>query len=448
MAGDAYPTCDMPFVFPTRREFLTAAGAAVLAQTAASAAQGAEVEPVRVAVIGTGGRGSDLLRSLTTIAGVDLVAICDDYPPHLARAAKYAGPQARTFSDYHQMLDAVKPQAVVIAVPLYLHYQVATSVLAAGCDAFCEKTMCYSLDDARQLVRQVEASMRVFQVGLQRRANPIYQQAVAMVEAGVLGQITSIKCQWHRNNNWRRPVPVAKSDPAWPALEQRLNWRLYRARSQGLMAELGSHQMDVANWVLGAVPKRVIATGGIDYWRDGRDVCDNVFCIYEYELPAPSPLTPGSSPSRGEGSSSPGGYTVRATYSSLCNNAYEGASELILGTRGSLLLTSTKGLLFRERTAEDVGWARPTEGDENASIITSGKTLKLSNSPWAHRGEPIEIDNLIGDDTRDELISFVDHVRRRDVQTICDVHEGFRDTATVLMANQAMDEGKAVEFQA
>jgi hypothetical protein len=137
---------------------------------------------------------------------------------------------------------------------------------------------------------------------------------------------------------------------------------------------------------------------------------------------------------------------VRATYSSLCNNAYEGASELILGTRGSLLLTSTKGLLFRERTAEDVGWARPSAGDENASIITSGKTLKLSNSPWAHRGEPIEIDNLIGDDTRDELISFVDHVRRRDVQTICDVHEGFRDTATVLMANQAMDEGKTIPY--
>src|SRR5580658_3096661 len=98
-------------VNPTRREFLTATGAAVLAQTAALAAQGAEIEPVRVAVIGTGGRGSDLLRSLTTIAGVDLVAICDDYPPHLARAAKYAGPQARTFSAYLQLLDTVRPQA-------------------------------------------------------------------------------------------------------------------------------------------------------------------------------------------------------------------------------------------------------------------------------------------------------------------------------------------------
>jgi hypothetical protein len=190
----------------------------------------------------------------------------------------------------------------------------------------------------------------------------------------------------------------------------------------------------------------VTATGGIDYWRDGRDVNDNVFCIYEYELPAQGPVATDSSPAGGEGRRMPRGYTVRATYSSLCNNAFEGASELILGTRGSLLLTSTKGLLFRERTADDVGWARPNAGDDNASIITSGKTLKLSNSPWAHRGEPIEIDNLIGDDTRDELISFVDHVRRRDVRTICDVHEGLRDTATVLMANQAMDEGKTIPY--
>lgn len=417
----------------SRRRFLAASGALLATTTAAA------VEPdqrVRLALIGTGGRGSDLLRSLTTIPAVEVAAICDDYAPHLERGARYAGAGAKTFSDYRRMLDEVRPQAVVIAVPLDLHYKLASDAVAAGCHVFCEKTMCYSLDEARQLVDQVERAKCVFQVGLQRRANPIYQQAVAMVQAGVLGQITSIRCQWHRNNNWRRPVPLAKGEPGWRALDQRLNWRLYRARSQGLMAELGSHQLDVANWVLGRPPRRVMASGGIDYWRDGRDVADNVFCIYEYEMPAASGNAAGTS----------AGYTVRVSYSSLCNNAFEGASELVLGTRASLLLTSTKGLVYRERTADDVGWARPNRGDDNASIITSGKTLKLSNSPWAHRGEPIEIDNLIGDDTRDELISFVEHVARGDRQTICDVHEGFRDTATVLIANQSIESGGSVDY--
>ena len=103
--------------------------------------------------------------------------------------------------------------------------------------------------------------------------------------------------------------------------------------------------------------------------------------------------------------------------------------------------------LFREAAAEDVQWGN-RQADQDASIITSGKTLKLGNSPWAHRGQPIEIDNLVGDDTRDELVSFIDHVRRGDVKTLCDVHEGLRDTATVLMANEAMDKGCSIEFPA
>ena len=138
---------------------------------------------------------------------------------------------------------------------------------------------------------------------------------------------------------------------------------------------------------------------------------------------------------------------MRVTYCSLCNNAYEGASELVMGTKGTLYLTSNKGLFYREKQADDVGWSakKTTDGGgANASIVTAGKTLKLSNSPWAHRGEPLEIDNLLGDDTRDELVSFVDHVRRRDPATICDVREGLRDTVTVLTANQAIDEGTSL----
>ena len=87
---------------PSRRDFISGATAAALAAGAETLRAADTPEPVRVAVIGTGGRGSDLLRSLTTIAGVQVAGICDDYPPHLARAAKYAGPQARTFSDYRQ----------------------------------------------------------------------------------------------------------------------------------------------------------------------------------------------------------------------------------------------------------------------------------------------------------------------------------------------------------
>jgi predicted dehydrogenase len=207
------------------------------------------------------------------------------------------------------------------------------------------------------------------------------------------------------------------------------------------MAELGSHQLDVANWLLDTKPKRVIATGGIDFWRDGRDVFDNIFCVYEYEV------TP---PARGKsGKARPKPYTVRVIYSSLCNNGYEGAAELILGTKGSLYLTASKGLLFREPGADKVNWtADKGKGDAEASaaVVTSGKTLKLSKDPWAHRGKPTEIDIEAGNDTRDELVSFIDHVRRRDLDTLVDAKAGLLNAATVLIANQAAETGKSVEF--
>jgi predicted dehydrogenase len=421
----------------TRRTFLETAGAVLTTSRIKARAGGdpAAGEAVRVAVIGTGARGADLIRALTTIEGVELVGVCDDYAPHLEQAAKYAGPQARTFADYRKLLDELKPQAVVIAVPLHLHYQVAADSLAAGSDVFLEKTMCYTVAEARKLARQVAASGRVFQVGLQRRANPIYKQAQAMVAAGMIGQVTSIKAQWHRNNSWRRPVPVPKGDARWAALERRLNWRLYKNFSGGLMTELGSHQLDVVNWFLGATPKRVFASGGIDYYRDGRDVLDNICCLYEYEI-APR-KRPGDE-------AAPQPYTVRVNYTSLCNNAYEGAAELVMGTKGSLYLTSAKGLLFQERGADVVPWEGGQDkaaADANAAVVTAGKTLKLSNDPWAHRGAPVEIDIEEGNDTRDELVSFVDHVRRRDVKTIADAAVGLADCATVLIANQSAEAG-------
>ena len=245
-----------------RRRFLLGSAALALGNLGAGRLEAGDPPPIRVAVVGTGGRGSDLIRALSTIEAAEIVAVCDDYPPHLDRGKEYAGPQARAFADLAAMLRDSGPQALCIATPLDRHFAMASAALDAGIAVFCEKTMCYSIDQARELALAVSARKAIFQVGLQRRANAIYRQAEAMVEAGMLGEISSIKCQWNRNNNWRRPVPVPRSDPAWPALERRLNWRLYRETSQGLMSELAGHQLDVANRLLGVPPARVIGSGG------------------------------------------------------------------------------------------------------------------------------------------------------------------------------------------
>ena len=432
-----------------RRKFL-ASGMASLAALSlplnVTASAAGDKERVRVAVVGSGGRGSDLIRKLTTISSVEIVAICDIYPPHLERGLEFAGGAAKGFADYEKMLKEVKPSAVVIATPLYLHFEMAMLALEKDCAVFCEKTMCYCMEQATQLREEVRRRNAVFQVGLQRRCNAIYRQAMAMVETGMLGRVTAIKSQWHRNNNWRRPVPVPRDHPDWKRLERQLNWRLYWDFSQGLMAELGSHQMDVANWALGRAPSRVMTSAGIDYWRDGREVFDNVFCIYDYELPLPETgEEPGGNvESENPSSSKENSYTVRVTYSSLQTNAFEGASELIMGTKGTLLLTQQKGLFYREDGPLDPGWSQDGRVSQDAEVITSGKTLKMVNDPWAHRGKPYEMDST-ADDTRSELVEFINCVKDQNPATPCNVDVGFEDTATVIMANRAAREGRAVE---
>lgn len=420
---------------PNRRDFLRATSVMALSGAAslAEALGEEEVKPVRVAVVGTGARGSDLIRALNTIERAHLVAVCDHYPPHLEQGIRYAGGETKGYADLSRMLEVEKPEALIIATPLVAHYEMCLRAMEAGCAVFCEKTMCYSETEAEDLMHRVEASRTIFQVGLQRRANPIYRQAVAMVEAGMLGEISAIKCQWHRNHSWRRPVPVPRHSPEWNDLEHRLNWRLYWKTSQGLMAELGSHQLDVANWILGTTPSKVMASGGIDYWQDGREVFDNVFCLYEYSVP------------RGFGKAKDGeNHTVRVTYSSLQSNAFEGASELVMGSKGTLFLTQKKGLFFREGVVAEEANLAAGRVEEEAAILTAGATLKMANDPWAHRGKPYELD-IEGDDTREELVSFLRDVATGNRQTICPARVGYENAKTILKANAAMKGNRGVE---
>ena len=128
--------------------------------------------------------------------------------------------------------------------------------------------------------------------------------------------------------------------------------------------------------------------------------------------------------------------------------AYEGATETIMGTKGTLLLAQSKGLFYREANADDPGWGQEAGvAVRDAAIITSGKTLKASNDPWSHRGAPYEIE-ATGDDTRDSLASFLDSARRKDPATVCDARAGLHNAATILIGDQAMTEGRAVAFPA
>ncbi len=287
---------------------------------------------VRYGFIGTGTEGCTLLKFLATLPEGQCIATCDIYPPNLKKGVETIGSNPQTYVEYQKMLDRKDMDAVLIATPLNLHAQMVVDSLNAGKHVFVEKTMYFKEEEGEMIRKATQANPRlVLQVGLQRRSSVLYQVAIEMIRKGALGKVMFVRAQWHRNNNWRRPVPD-------PKFERLINWRMYKEYSGGLLAELASHQIDVVNWAFDSEPVSVYATGGIDYWKDGRETCDNVEAIYEY----------------------PGGR--RLVWSSILCNAHLDFSEQIMGDRGTLIISALQKCMFYR---EDVPKVSTGNGREN-----------------------------------------------------------------------------------
>lgn len=398
----------------SRREFLRQSLISSAALTfGVLTARATQQEKVRIGIIGTGAQGQNLLRQLMSLPTTQVVSVCDIYPPNRMRGVELTGGEARAISDYRTLLDQKEIEAVVIATPLHLHAPMTIDALQAGKHVFCEKAIAYSLAEAHQMARTAERTKRILQIGHQRHYNPIYHQAFTLIKEGAIGKITHVRVLWHRNNSWRRPVPD-------PKFERLLNWRLYKDYSHGLLTELASHQIDVVNWFLGSFPRSVMGYGGIDYWKDGREVYDNVELIFDY----------------------PGG--IRVMYTSITTNAYDQYGEWFFGDKGTLILTDeNKGLLFRERNAEKLAW----EDDASTLQVDGRRAVVIEPAPTRRtpqRGEQLNYGNQ-RNAYYAELEHFV-HCVRTGERPQCTAEDATPALACVLGAKQAIEKGTRVSL--
>ncbi len=401
-----------------RRQFLKTAGVGAGVALAATQVRDmrAETQKVRVGCIGTGGQGGFHLRTgLAGAQNIEVVAVCDVYNLHQEAGWKLAGGETRKvvrYFDYREMLDKEELDAVVIATPLVTHFPITMDCLDAGKYVFCQKTLCYTIDDARKIVEKCHATGKFCQVGHQRRYNPKYNVALwRQREQGLMGRINHITMQWHRNNPWRRFVDASQAlspeeQKYITDIERHLNWRLYKDTSGGLMTELTTHQVDVANWFMGTPPARVYGTGGLDYWRDGREVEDNVALVYEYDLKAGDrgfSAIAARHPYMNKRTMNQA-YTVRAVFTSTTATGKRGASELYQGDKGSVDLTEEEGcFIFGEPAynADVQAMAAYTaqSAGEAARDVTSGKSRQISTDAFKN-GWPILV---LNDKTADQL---------------------------------------------
>jgi predicted dehydrogenase len=460
-------------------------------------------DPLRVAVIGTGDEGSVLIGAINPDY-VRVVSICDIRPYNIHRAfhgdwasdaaaaarpgliAKYgyadekaAKKEIKIESDYKKVLDDPNVEAIIIALPLFLHASVTMDALKAGKHVLTEKLMAHNVAQCKLMGRLAKKANKVLTVGHQRHYSVLYDNAVNLIRWGLLGEIHHIRAQWHRgnlpgNDSWQQPLPFKveamvdgkkaqinfvaeklkelkdrrnrEKDPtrarlldkqvaqweAWvqdekveadkygyekfqlgdgrtrSALEELCRWRLFKRTGGGLMAELGSHQLDASSIFCSALrrdgkkahPLSVHAIGGRNTFPNDRHAEDHVYCTFEFPGPGYEPPTPASE----EATKRKFGYydaemnypdpnkgipafeqdpnkRIVVTYSSIMGNGWGGYGETVMGSKGTLILDREQEvLLFKESDTSTKIGVKDDKGGPTLDTQASGKGPSLARA--------------------------------------------------------------------
>jgi predicted dehydrogenase len=359
--------------------------------------------PFHLGIIGAGSRGQELVRSFLRVPGVSVRAAADVYPPRFAQLDAICGKPVEHHADYRALLDRKDLDAVIVATPLGLHGEHVLAALASDHHVYGEKVMAYTADQANAIVAAVAARKRVFQIGHQYRYSPWIRAAILRVQQGEIGDVTHIMGYWNRNNDWRRPVPD-------PSLERLINWRLYNQWSLGLIAELGSHHIDIANWVFGAFPEAALASGSICLYHDGRETDDNVQAILTYS----------------------GGR--RFIFTSITDNAKMGDQLWLYGTKGSLNLTLEDATFFYE--PKKIARTVPEPNGKDEAVVTTASYNPSNEMPYRGPGRPVDV-STAEDPTTAATRAFV-YCVRTGTRPIADVHVGLGSALAVVRAHESL----------
>jgi len=394
------------------------AGAGILAASSpwlSAFSESAETggERCRIGVIGPGSRGQFLMGFLAKNPKAEIVAIADIYEPSIQNALKIA-PNAKVYRDYRKLLDDKEVEAVVVATPLNTHHGIVMDAFDAGKHVYCEKTIGYDMRQCNDIYKKHLSSGLLFFTGQQRLFDPRYIKAMEMIHNGTFGHISAVNAFWNRNGDWRREVPS-------PELERFINWRLYKESSRGLMTELACHQLQIGTWAMGRLPDRVMGHGGITFWKDGREVYDNVNCIYSYDS----------------------GESI--TYGSVISNKFYGLEEKIMGNLGTV--EPENGKYYFETVDPAPAFLQMINSWENALF----DEIPFAGTSWApetanvNRGEFIIGERPKTDGTSLLVDAFVEAViTGKQPPRIAE--EGYYASILCLWGHEAIETGQTLAF--
>ncbi len=486
----------------TRRSFLVGAAAAVPTLGAAYFGYGAlKGDPVKVGFIGAGDEGSVLLTQHPP-EYMEIVGVADLRAKNRVRALQGDGDEIRwglnrklgagrakeikLYRDHKELLSKhPEIEAVVIAVPLCQHAAVAIDCLKAGKHVLTEKLMAHTVTQCKEMIRVAQQEKKLLAVGHQRHYNVLYDNANALIQNGMLGDLKFIRAQWHRNNSfpgsdsWRPGGYTADSfgkkfkqdiegltayakekgmdnldqflstEFGYPSMDRLVNWRLYNNTGGGLMAELGSHQLDAASIFLNKVqPIACFGYGGKNFYgvkgigsqdqqHDDRDIDDHVYMTFEFP---------------GKHYADDKNDVCIVTYSSISTNRSEPYGETVFGSRGTLIMKQElEAILFKEATGSSKGGIDQRlyaiDGSDGQPVLAASasvgptKAAAVADVGKVSRGYTEEMEHFaycirnFGDNPADAPLR-------------CPGKQGMKDAIMALTSNLAMKHKKRIVYKA
>ena len=437
-----------------RRDFLrvtSAASAATVLGGRVHALAAMEDEPagtvaandhIQIALIGAGGQGMGDTKTALQVPGVRLVAVADCYDGRLEHSKELWGDDIFTTRDYREILARKDVDAVIIGTPDHWHKQASVDAMKAGKDVYCEKPMIHLYSDGPEMIDASKSTARILQVGSQRVSSMIYLKAKELLASGAIGQLNMVTAYWDRNSSmgaWNYTVPDDASTETcdWPRFlgtapkipfnaEHFFQWRKWNAYGSGVAGDLFVHLFSGTHFITGSKgPTRGMATGGLRFWKDGRDADDVVLGLFDY----------------------PEGFNL-----SVRVNFVDGGEE-----SEGLVFTGSEGTL-------EIGWdgvsvnrvPRETEPGLTIGTFTEAMQKKMQAEydrkyPRKHPGgkPAVGYEKYVAppgySDSYDHLRNFFASVRSRQ-PVVEDAVFGFRAAGAALLSNLSMERGAVVNW--
>jgi predicted dehydrogenase len=402
---------------------------------------------VGLATIGIGGQGTRDTEGALKVPGVELVAVADVYDGRLQRAREVFCDTLVTTRDYKEILARKDVDAVIIGTPDHWHAPIAIEAMEAGKDVYVEKPMVHRVEQGLPLVEAQRRTGRILQVGSQRVSSILYAKAKELLATAGIGPLNVVEAWWNRNSplgawqytlppdaspatiDWDRflgPAPKRPFDPI-----RLFRWRNYDDYGTGVAGDLFVHLFSGLHAVTGSLgPTRIMATGGLRHWKDGRDAADVLLALVDYPKTDAHPE-----------------FTL-----SLKVNFADGSG----GGEEAFRFVGSEGVLSLGRETVTVT-RRPPTREPGHSIKTFPKAVqdaflkdykaKYPGLDREMRATREEVHRLPPDynDTDHHLANFIAAVRTR-TPVVEDAAFGLRAAGPALLCNTSLAEKRAVQW--